>query len=78
MTGEGMGVGLGGSRFAPNAFLAGVGLAADIAEQRVRTYSKGMRQNVGIATAIAKRAKALLLDEPTADGRSPLQASSIT
>jgi ABC-2 type transport system ATP-binding protein len=42
-----------------------VGLAAGVEDQRVNTYSKGMRQKVGIAIAIAKRAKALLLDEPT-------------
>lgn len=32
---------------------------------RVGGYSKGMRQKVGIAIAIAKKAKVLLLDEPT-------------
>lgn len=32
---------------------------------RVEGYSKGMRQKVGIAIAIAKKAKVLLLDEPT-------------
>jgi ABC-2 type transport system ATP-binding protein len=42
-----------------------VGLAAGVEDQRVHTYSKGMRQKVGIAIAIAKQAKALLLDEPT-------------
>jgi ABC-2 type transport system ATP-binding protein len=31
----------------------------------VGTYSKGMRQKVGIAIAMAKKAKALFLDEPT-------------
>ncbi|HMS43819.1 MAG TPA: AAA family ATPase, partial [Pyrinomonadaceae bacterium] len=31
----------------------------------VSTYSKGMRQKVGIALAVAKKAEILLLDEPT-------------
>jgi ABC-2 type transport system ATP-binding protein len=42
-----------------------VGLAPGVEDQRVGTYSKGMRQKVGIAIAIAKNAGALLLDEPT-------------
>jgi ABC-2 type transport system ATP-binding protein len=42
-----------------------VGLGREAAGKRVGTYSKGMRQKVGIAIAIAKRAEALLLDEPT-------------
>lgn len=46
-------------------FFARVGLQADAADRRVGGYSKGMRQKVGIAIALAKRAKALLLDEPT-------------
>jgi ABC-2 type transport system ATP-binding protein len=46
-------------------FLTGAGLPADAATRRVGTYSKGMRQKVGIAIAVAKRAEALLLDEPT-------------
>ena len=41
-----------------------VGLDRGAAEQRVGGYSKGMRQKVGLATALAKGAKALLLDEP--------------
>ncbi|MEZ5562151.1 MAG: ABC transporter ATP-binding protein [Gammaproteobacteria bacterium] len=46
-------------------FLDRVGLQASAAGRRVRTYSKGMRQKVGVAIALAKRAQALLLDEPT-------------
>ena len=45
-------------------FLTRAGLPSDSADKRLVTYSKGMRQKVGIAIAIAKNAKALLLDEP--------------
>jgi ABC-2 type transport system ATP-binding protein len=34
-------------------------------EQRVKTFSKGMRQKLGIAIAVIKDAAAILLDEPT-------------
>lgn len=46
-------------------FFAEVGLQPEAADKRVGTYSKGMRQKVGIAIALAKKAEALLLDEPT-------------
>ncbi len=46
-------------------FFAQAGLQREAADQRVGTYSKGMRQKVGIAIALAKQAEALLLDEPT-------------
>jgi ABC-2 type transport system ATP-binding protein len=58
-------------------FLAQVGLPAQFAEQRVGTYSKGMRQKVGIAIALAKNAKALLLDEPTS-GLDPKAANEFS
>lgn len=41
------------------------GLQEDFILKRVSSYSKGMRQKVGIALARAKGAKILLLDEPT-------------
>ncbi len=48
------------------AFLQRVGLQPEAMNRRVKTFSKGMRQKVGVAIAVAKQAKALLLDEPTA------------
>jgi ABC-2 type transport system ATP-binding protein len=47
------------------AILGEAGLPEADAHRRVSTYSKGMRQKVGIAITIAKKAEALLLDEPT-------------
>jgi ABC-2 type transport system ATP-binding protein len=46
-------------------FLSAAGLQGDVHTKRVSTYSKGMRQKVGIALALAKDAQVLLLDEPT-------------
>lgn len=48
------------------AALDRVGLPAAASERRAETYSKGMRQKVGLAAALLKKAKALLLDEPLA------------
>lgn len=45
--------------------LIGSGLQENFIHQRVKHYSKGMRQKVGIALTKAKEAKVLLLDEPT-------------
>ena len=41
------------------------GLQADAHRRRISTYSKGMRQKVGLAIALAKKAQALVLDEPS-------------
>ncbi len=41
------------------------GLQASAHARRVDTYSKGMRQKVGLAIALAKDARALVLDEPS-------------
>nr|WP_299381986.1 ABC transporter ATP-binding protein [Allomuricauda sp.] len=47
------------------AYLEEAGLQASAYHQRISTFSKGMRQKVGIALALAKNAGVLLLDEPT-------------
>ncbi|MCU0337750.1 MAG: ABC transporter ATP-binding protein [Sediminibacterium sp.] len=60
--------GLSGKKYSPEnlrVFLTEAGLQAEAQSKRVATYSKGMRQKVGIALALAKDAKVLLLDEPT-------------
>ncbi|MEM7247727.1 MAG: ABC transporter ATP-binding protein [Acidobacteriota bacterium] len=50
--------------------LEAAGLASHAINHRVSTFSKGMRQKVGIAIATSKSAKAVVLDEP-ASGLDP-------
>jgi len=45
--------------------LSDAGLEEEAHNKFINTFSKGMRQKVGIALAIAKESKVLLLDEPT-------------
>lgn len=52
------------------------GLDKTAAERRTASYSKGMRQKVGVAIALAKEARALLLDEPLS-GLDPAAANSL-
>ena len=53
------------------------GLDSDVIDKKVGSYSKGMRQKVGIAIAFAKKAKVLLLDEP-ASGLDPLASTELS
>lgn len=52
------------------------GLTPDAAGRRASSYSKGMRQKVGIAMALAKKAKVLILDEPLS-GLDPKAANEL-
>jgi ABC-2 type transport system ATP-binding protein len=62
------------SRSDLKSFLLQAGLQDSAHRRPVKTYSKGMRQKVGIALAIARQASTVLLDEPTS-GLDP-QASN--
>lgn len=62
------------SRELAQHLLSDSGLQDDAHGKRVATYSKGMRQKVGLAIASAKHAKAMLLDEPTS-GLDPSAAN---
>ncbi|MGZ8182921.1 MAG: ABC transporter ATP-binding protein [Methylobacter sp.] len=62
------------SRQHAHDLLVNMGLQSDAHDRRVSTYSKGMRQKVGLAIASAKQAKAMLLDEPTS-GLDPSAAN---
>ncbi|MXX85048.1 MAG: ABC transporter ATP-binding protein [Acidobacteria bacterium] len=58
-------------------FLERAGLDSVAAFRRVAEYSKGMRQKVAIAAALARRASAFLLDEPLS-GLDPKAANEFT
>jgi ABC-2 type transport system ATP-binding protein len=64
------------TREAYHEVLRRVGLPEKALEQRVKEFSKGMRQKVGIAIAVTKDASALLLDEPMS-GLDPKAASEL-
>lgn len=49
---------------------------ADAMDRRVETYSKGMRQKIGLAIALAKQAEAIVLDEPLS-GLDPASANDL-
>ncbi|WP_346317773.1 ABC transporter ATP-binding protein [Chitinophaga sp. YIM B06452] len=60
-------------------FLQKAGLQPDAHARRLSGYSKGMRQKVGIAIALAKNAEVIFMDEPTSglDPRSTQEFADI-
>ncbi len=54
-----------------------VGLQEDAHHKKLNTFSKGMRQKVGIAIALSKNADVLLMDEPTS-GLDPKATNEFT
>lgn len=59
------------------AFLNKAGLQKEAHEKRLSVYSKGMRQKVGIAIALAKNADVIFMDEPTS-GLDPKATAEFT
>lgn len=59
-----------------DAILAQLRFPADAVERPAGTYSKGMRQKLGLAIALMKNAKAILLDEPLS-GLDPAAANDL-
>ena len=60
-----------------SGFLNKAGLQVAAHHNRLSTYSKGMRQKVGIAIALAKNAQVIFMDEPTS-GLDPRATASFT
>jgi len=60
-----------------DAAMRRVGLPAEAFDARVSSFSKGMRQKLGIVIAILKDAPVLLLDEPTS-GLDPKAAAEFS
>lgn len=58
-------------------FLTKAGLQTEAHQKRLSIYSKGMRQKVGIAIALAKNADVILMDEPTS-GLDPKATAEFT
>ncbi len=57
--------------------LSKTGLQEDAQHKRLSSYSKGMRQKVGIAVALAKNAEVIFMDEPTS-GLDPKATAEFT
>ena len=57
-----------------DAAMAAAGLPSESFTRRTATYSKGMRQKVGLALALSRQSSLLLLDEPTS-GLDPHSAA---
>ncbi|SFM57515.1 ABC-2 type transport system ATP-binding protein [Chitinophaga sp. YR627] len=60
-----------------SSFLLKAGLQETAHRRSLSTYSKGMRQKVGIAIALAKNADVILMDEPTS-GLDPKATDEFT
>jgi ABC-2 type transport system ATP-binding protein len=67
------------NRLELRAYLIKAGLQEEAHQKHLSHYSKGMRQKVGIAIALAKKADVILMDEPTSglDPRASAEFTSI-